>query len=66
MKEDVAAIIKRLQEMGKTVLIIEHDISFIQKFCSRIIVLNDGKIALDDTPERVRSDETLKEIYFGR
>jgi branched-chain amino acid transport system ATP-binding protein len=66
MKEDVAAAIKKLQSMGKTVLIIEHDINFIQKFCSRIIVLNEGKVVLDDTPENVRSNEMLQEIYFGR
>lgn len=66
MKEDVVTVIRRLQSLGKTVLIIEHDITFIQKFCSRIIVLNEGRIVLDDTPERVRADERLKDIYFGR
>ena len=66
MKEDVADFIKRLQTLGKTVLIIEHDITFIQKFCGRIIVLDEGAIVLDDTPERVRGDARLQEIYFGR
>ncbi len=65
MKDDVANLINELQQLGKTVLIIEHDITFIQKFCGRIIVLNEGSIVLDDTPENVRSDERLKEIYFG-
>lgn len=65
MKDDVANLIKKLQGLGKTVLIIEHDITFIQKFCGRIIVLNEGSIVLDNTPEKVRSDERLKEIYFG-
>jgi len=65
MKDDVASLIKKLQGLGKTVLIIEHDITFIQKFCGRIIVLNEGTIVLDNTPEKVRSDERLKEIYFG-
>ena len=65
MKEDVASLIKRLQGLKKTVLIIEHDITFIQKFCSRVIVLNEGVLVLDDTPEKVRADARLKEIYFG-
>lgn len=65
MKDDVAGIIRRLKELGKTVLVIEHDINFIQKFCSRIIVLDIGKIVLDDTPERVRQHALLQEIYFG-
>ena len=66
MKEDIAGSIKKLQQLGKTVLIIEHDITFIQKFCSRIIVLEEGRVVLDDTPERVRNDARLQEIYFGR
>lgn len=66
MKDDVTGIIRKLQELGKTVLIIEHDITFIERFCGRIVVLNEGKIVLDDTPEKVRADERLREIYFGR
>jgi ABC-type branched-subunit amino acid transport system ATPase component len=66
MKEDIARSIKNLQSLGKTVLIIEHDITFIQKFCDRIVVLEEGRVVLDDTPERVRNDERLQEIYFGR
>lgn len=65
MKEDVASLIKKLQALNKTVLIIEHDITFIQKFCTRIVVLNEGTVVLDDAPEKVRADERLKEIYFG-
>jgi branched-chain amino acid transport system ATP-binding protein len=66
MKEDIVRTIKKLQELGKTVLIIEHDITFIQKFCDRIVVLEEGRVVLDDSPERVRNDERLQEIYFGR
>lgn len=66
MKDDVAGIIKKLQQAGKTVLIIEHDINFIQKFCSRIVVFNEGVVVLDDSPEKVRNNQQLKEIYFGQ
>lgn len=65
MKEDVAGLIRRLQDLNKTVLIIEHDINFIQKFCDRIIVLDMGRIVLDDTPDGVRSNPMLQQIYFG-
>jgi branched-chain amino acid transport system ATP-binding protein len=66
MKEDVANLILKLQSMKKTVLVIEHDINFIQKFCDRIVVMNVGKIVLDDTPAAVRESELLQEIYLGR
>lgn len=65
MKGEVERILKKLQELNKTVMIIEHDINFIQKLCDRIIVLDVGKIVLDDTPEQVRNNRLLQEIYFG-
>lgn len=65
MKDDVAHLIMRLQEMHKTVLVIEHDINFIQKFCDRIMVLDVGRVVLDDAPEKIRKNELLHEIYFG-
>jgi len=65
MKDDVAALIRKLQSLGKTVIVIEHDLNFIYKFCERIIVLDVGKVVLDDTPRAVRENEILKEIYFG-
>lgn len=66
MKEDVAELINKLQELNQTALIIEHDITFIQKFCDRVLVMNEGKIVLDDTPQGVRADPLLHEIYFGK
>jgi ABC-type branched-subunit amino acid transport system ATPase component len=66
MKEEVAGFISKVQRLGKTVLVIEHDITFIQKFCKRIVVLESGTVVLDDTPERVCADERLQEVYFGK
>jgi phosphate transport system ATP-binding protein len=66
MKEEVAQYIQKLQTLGKTVLVIEHDINFIQRFCQRIVVLESGAVIVDDTPERVCADERLQEIYFGK
>jgi branched-chain amino acid transport system ATP-binding protein len=66
LKEEVAGLIRKVQALGKTVLVIEHDINFIQKFCDRILVLDQGRIVLDDSPEDVRSHPLLQEIYFGK
>jgi ABC-type branched-subunit amino acid transport system ATPase component len=65
MKDTIAELITTLHSNGKTVLIIEHDVNFIQRFCERILVLNEGQVVLDDTPERVRENKALQEIYFG-
>ncbi len=65
MKHEIEAMLVKLRELGKTFIIIEHDINFIQRICERVLVLDQGKVVLDNTPEMVRSDERLQEIYFG-
>jgi ABC-type branched-subunit amino acid transport system ATPase component len=65
MKEEVGAFIQKLKSLGRTVLIIEHDINFIQKFCDRIIVLDGGKVIMDGPPAEVRASKQLEQIYFG-
>ena len=65
MKGEVEAIITELRKLGKTFLIIEHDLFFIQKLCDRIVVLDVGKVVLDGSPDSVRSNPMLQEIYFG-
>lgn len=65
MKLEIETALQKLQELGKTIIIIEHDINFIQKICDRILVLDSGRVVLDNTPENVRKDPRLQEIYFG-
>lgn len=65
MKGDVATMIKKLRELGKSIMVIEHDLNFIGELCDRILVLDSGKIAIDGEVEAVRSNPLLQEIYFG-
>lgn len=65
MRAQVVGAITRIQALGKTILIIEHDLAFIEQFCSRILVLDGGKVVLDGTPAEVRKSPVLQEIYFG-
>lgn len=65
MKGNIAEMMLALKRERKTVVVIEHDINFIQGFCDRILVMDGGKVVLDDSPEKVRSDPKLQDIYFG-
>lgn len=65
MKNEIEQALIKLQTLGKTIITIEHDMNFIQKLSDRIVVLDAGRVVLDDTPERVRSNKMLQEIYFG-
>lgn len=65
MKTEIETALKALNDIDTTVLIIEHDINFIQRLCQRVVVLDMGKVVLDGSPEEVRANPRLQEIYFG-
>lgn len=54
---------KRL--FGLTLVIIEHDLDFVMRACSRVAVLNQGRIIAEGDPERVRGDARVIEAYLG-
>src|SRR3954463_8605586 len=49
-----------------TILFIEHDMNVVFRFASRIIVMVGGRILLQGTPEEVRSDARVREVYLGK
>jgi branched-chain amino acid transport system permease protein len=48
------------------VLLVEHDLDFVREISSRIIVLHQGKIALDGTVDKVVNSALIREIYTGQ
>lgn len=45
------------EDVGKTVVIIDHDMDLIAEYCDRVVVLEDGRVLLDGPPEEVFSRE---------
>ena len=48
-----------------TVLFIEHDMNLVFKFATRIIVLVQGAVLLEGTPEQISTDPRVREVYLG-
>jgi branched-chain amino acid transport system ATP-binding protein len=47
------------------ILLIEHDIDFVFRFASRVVVLVAGAIIFDGTPDAAASDRRVREAYLG-
>ncbi len=60
-------IVKKLSvSTGLTVLIILHDLNLAGAYCDRIVLMREGEIGAEGTPERVLTAENIEKIYKTR
>jgi branched-chain amino acid transport system ATP-binding protein len=50
---------------GLTLLIVEHDLDFVMRASDRVIVMNDGQVIAEGTPDVVRGDQRVIDAYLG-
>lgn len=63
VKENIRVLIKRMnKEYGTTIFLTSHDVGDIEKLCKRVIIINDGKVVLDDSMENLKYHYLNKKI----
>jgi len=63
--QTVKQMILQMNKAGKTLLIIEHNMPFLMSIADEVIVMENGRFLMQDTPEKVQSDPRVLEAYLG-
>jgi len=66
-REETAQAINMIDRVtaGRTLIIIEHDMDVVFSLADTISVLHYGKILVSDIPEKIRTDQRVKDAYLG-
>lgn len=65
-KEKIINSMQKLNENGKTIIFIEHDMELVAQLATRIIVLDHGKMIADGNHDEIINNERVLEAYFGK
>jgi neutral amino acid transport system ATP-binding protein len=65
LKQSLLGHVKSLRDEGRTVLFVEHDMDMVRDISDWVIVMAQGKIVAEGTPDQVMSDQAVIDAYLG-
>jgi branched-chain amino acid transport system ATP-binding protein len=63
--QDIFRMIKRINDEGVTVLLVEQNVRQTLKMCDRAYVLENGRIVLEGTGQNLLDNDQVKEAFLG-
>lgn len=63
-REQTAELLKRICK-DRSVIVIEHDMDFVEKIASKVTVLHQGRVLAEGNMQEVQSNEKVIEVYLG-
>ncbi|EIF33010.1 putative ABC-type transport system, ATPase component [Burkholderia sp. Ch1-1] len=59
-------LIKRLSADGLTMMVVEHDMTFVKQIASRVTVLHGGSLLADGPLDEILARDDVAEVYLGK
>ena len=63
---DLKSIIHNLKEKGIGVVISDHNVRDTMNICTKVLIVNKGKILANGEPAEIANDKLVKEVYLGK
>ncbi len=64
-RQELAAVLGRLRDAGRGVLIVDHDIELLSRLCDRLICLDRGVVIAVGRPAEVRANPQVRASFLG-
>jgi lipopolysaccharide export system ATP-binding protein len=58
--------LKKLKNLKLGILISDHNVRETMQICDNVLIMNEGKVIAEGTPEKVSANDLVKEIYLGQ
>lgn len=62
-QSDILSLMHRLAGSGSTIIGVFHDLNLAALYCDRLIMIQDGKLVADGTPEQVLTPQKIRQVY---
>ncbi|MHB8459449.1 MAG: ABC transporter ATP-binding protein [Candidatus Limnocylindrales bacterium] len=64
LAQSIATYLERLRDEGLTMLMVEHELSIVDRLCDPVVVMAQGRIIAEGTMAEIRRDEQVLEAYL--
>lgn len=65
LQKRLSKILVDLHQEGTTLIVVEHNLGFLLSIADSVVVLHNGELLSEGTPQQVKSDENVISAYLG-